>query len=137
MARATEEGGGHVAILGDMLELGEKSRELHAQIGDLLARGDLRLLVTIGRDSRWIQEACEAGGGGAEMEHFESVESAVPFLRNAIRSGDQVLIKGSRKIGLERIFKDLHRWVKLFGGRFSDAARRDGGRRVPAGLPYA
>ncbi len=137
-SRATEEDGGRVAILGDMLELGEKSRELHAQIGDLLVRVDLRLLVTIGRDSRWIQEAFEAGGGGAETEHFASVEDAVPFLRDAIRSGDHVLIKGSRKIGLERVFKDLHRWVKLFGGRCLNAARHDGAfRRVPAGLPYA
>ncbi len=137
-SRATEEDGGRVAILGDMLELGEKSRELHAQIGDLLGRVDLRLLVTIGRDSRWIQEAFEAGGGGAETEHFASVEDAVPFLRKAICSGDHVLIKGSRKIGLERVFKDLHRWVKLFGGRCLDAAPHDGAfRRVPAGLPYA
>ena len=114
---AASSAGGPVAVLGDMLELGEKSRELHAEVGVVLAETDLRLLVTVGDHSRWIQAAYRARGGRGDTRHFESALEAVTFLKRAIRSGDRVLLKGSRKIGLERVFKELHRWVKLSGGR--------------------
>jgi UDP-N-acetylmuramoyl-tripeptide--D-alanyl-D-alanine ligase len=127
--------GGRVAVLGDMLELGEKSRELHEEVGATLAGGGLRLLVTVGRDSRWIQEAYRSRGGEAEVCHYASAEESIPFLRAALRGGDHVLIKGSRRIGLERVSRDLLRWVRLFGGSTANGAQRRGAfRRLPAGV---
>ena len=127
-----ESAGGPVAVLGDMLELGEQSRELHAAIGKSLSRIDLRLLVTVGRESRWIREAYRAWGGRGDTRHCDGVEDAIPFLRGAVRTGDRVLLKGSRKIGLERVYKDLHRWIKLVGSRSPNETHRGGACRYPA-----
>ena len=104
---------GPVAVLGDMLELGGASQRLHEEIGQRLIETDLRILVTVGKESRWIAGAYRDLGGRAIIEHYATVEEATKFLRTALRTGDYVLIKGSRGIGLERLFKNLHRWVRM------------------------
>ncbi len=106
-----------IVVLGDMLELGSKSRLLHEQIGRRLAKQNLRLLVTVGDESRAIQDGYRAAGGKAIGRHFPRVEDVTRFLRGQIYPGDVLLFKGSRRIGVESCFKDLARWTKLFGPR--------------------
>ena len=127
--------GGLVAVLGDMLELGDHSQRLHEQLGRRLAKCPLRLLVTVGRDSSWVQDAYRSLGGEGESEHFTTVEDAIPFLRANVRSGDQMLVKGSRQTGLERVFNDLHRWVKLFGAKSQKDAALQAEERMSMFLP--
>ncbi len=111
-----EEEGGHasrVAVLGDMLEMGPESRRLHTEVGKRLQRSGARLVVTVGNDSRWIGEACKKDGGGAETLHFASTSEALPFLKRSLKSGDCVLFKGSRRIGLDSCVKAVREWARL------------------------
>ena len=102
-----------VAVLGDMLELGEKEGEFHAGAGRTAARSGWDLLVTVGPLARRMAEgAAAAGMDRARILSFsDSIEAAggiVPHLRE----GDMVLVKGSRGMGMERIVEILKERIK-------------------------
>lgn len=111
-ARRRERGNPRVAILGDMLEMGEGSRALHEQVGAAIAGSSPRILVTVGSESRWIADACAARGPQVETAHFPSASEAYDFLRARITHGDCVLVKGSRRVGLDALVRDLKTWFR-------------------------
>ena len=90
-----------VMIAGDMRALGEKSRQLHLQTGEQIARLGVDLLIAVGREGRYIAKA--AGDAGIETEVFESVPAARRALGDLLRQGDVVLIKGSRAMRMESL----------------------------------
>ena len=89
--------GRRIAVLGDMLELGENAPELHRQVGEQAAAvADLILLVGEHR-------ADTARGAGAKARCFDSREVLVEALRAEARPGDALLFKGSRGMKLETV----------------------------------
>ena len=91
---------GKVAVLGEMLELGEHSLALHRQSGRLAAAAGLRLLFAIGGESARVlaDAAIEAGMPASAVRHAENSESAARDVAAAVRAGDLVLVKGSRGV---------------------------------------
>jgi len=87
-----------VAVLGEMLELGDRSLDLHRHAGRLAAAAGLRLLFAIGGDSaRALAEtAVDAGMPAAAVRHAAKSERAIPEVVEALRAGDLILVKGSR-----------------------------------------
>ena len=95
-------------FLGDMLELGDAAYEMHRRIGTLLA--------TIGLNAVFLQgEYCEitaaaASDGGLSQENIfimqESKES-IAYLKNNLKKGDWVLVKGSRRMKMEMIVDQI------------------------------
>lgn len=97
-----------VLVLGDMLELGELSAELHHEVGMEAARGGVDLLVCVGELTRATAAgALEGGLGEGQTLHFPDVAAAVAEVPAVLAAGDVVLIKGSRKVGLERLVARL------------------------------
>jgi UDP-N-acetylmuramoyl-tripeptide--D-alanyl-D-alanine ligase len=91
-----------VAVLGDMLELGPAEREFHAEVGQHAAAAGVDVLVTVGplaaaMRERFDGEAHSAGDAG----------EAAALVRELIRPGDAVLVKGSRGVGLELVCQAL------------------------------
>ncbi|MFA7249877.1 MAG: UDP-N-acetylmuramoyl-tripeptide--D-alanyl-D-alanine ligase [Dehalococcoidia bacterium] len=109
-----EMAGRHVALLGDMRELGEVSRMEHERIGRRAAEV-VALLVTIGDEARALGAAARAAGL-AQAVHVGSREEAVATLRAHLRPGDVVLVKGSHALGLEAVVADLARGGAGEGG---------------------
>ena len=95
--------GRRLALLGDMLELGAKSDELHAGIGRLAASLGLDALWTVGESGRLISDA--ASGAGLENAVNLSRDEAAESIRNTLREGDTLLVKASRGMALEKIIK--------------------------------
>lgn len=94
--------GRRIAVIGDMLELGEKELEYHSNAGREVPRS-IDMIVGVGKRSRSLLEGARAAGfGEGSLHHFENAEAAGEFLKKEIREGDLVLIKGSRGIGLDR-----------------------------------
>ena len=91
---------GKVAVLGEMLELGDHSLALHRQSGRLAAAAGLRLLFAIGgAPSRALAAAAiEAGMPASAVRHAENSEAAAGDVVAALRPGDLVLVKGSHGI---------------------------------------
>lgn len=93
--------GRKVAVLGDMYELGEDSRELHRAVGQN-GREAAELVIAVGELARDIQ-----AGAGADCPWFPTVDEAIAALDTLIRPGDTVLVKASNAMKLGRIVQAL------------------------------
>jgi len=102
-------GGRRIAVLGDMLELGQVAQEEHEKIGRQVAQSGVDILVTCGKLGRVIGEAAVAAGMPPESIHaFDTSPEAGLFLQQEIiRQDDAILIKGSQGVRMEKITKEL------------------------------
>ena len=99
--------GRRIAVLGDMLELGEFEERGHRMVG-VRAAEVVDELVTVGERARWIaDEALRAGLDKAAVTQKSDITQATEFLRERIGNGDVVLIKGSRGLHMEDIVAAL------------------------------
>ncbi len=106
-------GGSRVVVCGDMLELGRESRRIHRRIGAELAAGGVDMLFAVGP----LAKAMLAGWHDKRRPsqaalHFETAEEAWMPLWQLVAAGDSVLLKGSRKIGLEVIADRIGRHLQ-------------------------
>lgn len=106
---ATPVGGRKVAVLGEMLELGDQSERLHRECGRAaVAAGVVRLLTVGGDPARALGAAAvEAGLRTEAVAHEATSSGAADRIGSWVGDGDLVLVKGSRGIGLERVVERL------------------------------
>ena len=103
-------GGRRILALGEMLELGPESASWHRRAGRMAARIEPHLLAVVGAGARPVLEgAREAGLEDARTLYFGNSEEAADYLSGIIRSGDFLLIKGSRGVGMDRIAQLLEK----------------------------
>lgn len=101
--------GRRVAVLGDMLELGDEENRLHYEIGSCAAKA-CDVLVTVGPLSRQIAKgARDAGMKAAQIIELEDCDAAITSVAGLQRPGDQILVKGSRGMRLDRLASALRR----------------------------
>jgi len=106
MLRETPCAGRKIAVLGDMLELGAHTQRAHLDVGAAAANSGLSALVTVGQAARWIAEgAVEAGMNVRRVMPVLSATEAAKVLCGLVSEGDTVLLKGSRRVGLEKVFE--------------------------------
>ena len=102
------ENGKAFVILGDMLELGERSEEWHEEIGALLADRDIQNLFLKGSLTKALAAGAIRMGFPAErIAFFDDPEQVVSSLRSRLKKGDWVLIKGSRKMKMETVAEKM------------------------------
>lgn len=99
-----EEGGRALAVLGEMLELGETSAEIHARVGQAAAQAGADVVIALGQAAEPLGQA--AAAGGAQVFYASSPEQARELLD--LRPGDVVLIKGSHGSGAYRLAEALN-----------------------------
>ena len=99
--------GPKVAVLGDMLELGQYEKQGHEMVGVRTAKVASEL-VTVGEKAKMIaSSAAKAGLPSTSIQEFETSQEAVDFLLNHLTSQHVVLVKGSRGIQMEIIVNAL------------------------------
>jgi UDP-N-acetylmuramoyl-tripeptide--D-alanyl-D-alanine ligase len=102
------EGRRSVAVLGEMKELGSFSLEEHDSLGRLAVRLDISQLICVGPEMKVTHlGASQEGSWGEESLWVPDIDSAITLLTDFIQSGDVVLIKASRSVGLERVAQVL------------------------------
>lgn len=93
-----------VAVLGDMLELGDYEKEGHLEVGRKAAALDLDRLVTIGERAAYIEQGALLGGMPAErVIHFPDREASLPWLKENVDQQAVIIFKASRAMGLEKL----------------------------------
>ncbi|MCX4241273.1 UDP-N-acetylmuramoyl-tripeptide--D-alanyl-D-alanine ligase [Paraliomyxa miuraensis] len=105
---AIDRQGPRVAVLGDMLELGPREHELHAEVGRRCAALGLDLVITLGPLGEAIARA--AHDAGATAHHVgDDLEAAAVLVREALEGAQPgaVLLKASRGVRLERLLPRL------------------------------
>lgn len=88
-----------IAILGDMLELGPTSPELHRGLVPFLVEADARIVHTVGPMMMHLAESLPVERRGIHAVNAEDFVTALP----ALEPGDAVLVKGSNAMGLSRV----------------------------------
>ncbi len=107
-----------IAVLGEMLELGPTSRELHRRVGRCVVAAGVDLLVGVRGDARYLVDEAVREGLPRGAAHFsEDSRAAGEFLKNELQPGDAVLFKGSRGVRLEEALE-----LAVFVGRPRGAA---------------
>jgi UDP-N-acetylmuramoyl-tripeptide--D-alanyl-D-alanine ligase len=97
-----------IAVLGEMAELGAVSGQEHERIGELVARLGIDRLITVGGPARRISVGAVREGVEPErVSSCETVEEALAEVRSKARPGVVVLVKASRRAGLERLAEKL------------------------------
>jgi len=94
-----------VAIVGDMLELGRYSKQLHTQLGKRLAGAGVERIIAVGQFSGFVADGAAAQGmNPSRIECVQNADQAVTCAQAALKPGEIVLLKGSRGVKLETVF---------------------------------
>jgi UDP-N-acetylmuramoyl-tripeptide--D-alanyl-D-alanine ligase len=100
--------GRKIAVLGDMLELGEEEMNFHLELGRKAAQSGVKLLITVGDLAKFIGEGAREGGlNASDVISFENNQKVILYLLENLKEGDLVLVKGSRKMRTEDIVFSL------------------------------
>ena len=98
-----------IAVIGEMLELGAASGEMHRAAGEEAARWNVDVLVAVGgANARAVADgAIKAGMAASQVHYVESSKAAAELVASLVTSGDVVLVKGSRGIRTEVVVDRL------------------------------
>lgn len=97
--------GKKIVVAGDMRELGEYTNDLHYECGQYFAELAIDVVIAVGEHAGSVVAGAKNGGISCEsLFECPSIESAADTIRQCVVANDLVLMKGSRGIGLEKIF---------------------------------
>ena len=105
--------GRRVAVMGDMFELGEQEKEMHARVGKYAADKGVECIICAGKLARCIYEGAREAAGerkdgpAAEIFYFEDRESLLEGINQILKPGDTILIKASHGMGFEKVVEQL------------------------------
>lgn len=97
-----------IAVLGDVLELGEFSKQMHEQMGEEVVNNQIDIVVTVGQEATYMAEKCkEMGMNEANVYHFDTNQEAVTLLQSIIEKDDVVLVKASNGMHFDEIVEKI------------------------------
>lgn len=101
-----ENGGRRIAVLADMLELGERSPELHEQVGEMAVNAKIDKLICYGNMARYTAKRADELGlhSGCTGDKGMLTE----YIKATVKPDDIVLFKGSRGMHLEEIITEIY-----------------------------
>ncbi len=95
-----------IAVLGDMLELGEIGEACHRAVGEKAAAFGIDMVLTRGPLSAFTAHSAKEGGVPL-VESFTENDALASYLADILEEGDRVLIKGSHGMKMEEIFEKI------------------------------
>ena len=101
-----------IAVLGDMLELGDYAKTAHTEVGKVVAENKIDYLLAYGNDAKfYVDGAKQDGVENAFL--FDDKEKLSEMLLNIATKGDAILFKGSRGMKLEDVINTVYKgWRK-------------------------
>lgn len=97
----------HVAILGEMLELGDATDTLHRRVGMSAARAGVQCILAVGRNTVALAEGASRASASCTVGHYFSKSALRMRLRSLIRPGDVVFVKGSHGARMDTVIDDI------------------------------
>lgn len=96
-----------IAILADMLELGDMAEELHFDVGAFAASVDVDVIIAVGSLAKFIAKGAASAKRNVATYSFLSNDEAFACLKSLIQPEDCILVKGSRGMHMEGIAKSV------------------------------
>ena len=101
-----------IAVLGDMLELGDFSKKAHADVGKMVADNNIDYLLAYGNDAKYIVDGAKQNGMKNAF-YFDNKDELSNKLFELAHKGDAVIFKASRGMKLEDVINNVYnRWEK-------------------------
>ena len=94
-----------VAILADMLELGNYSQQLHEEVGSYVASKGIDILVCVGKEAKYIYQ--KAKENMKDVYYFESNQEVIAHLEELLKEDDVILVKGSHSMNLKEVVEKI------------------------------
>lgn len=101
------EGKRHIAVVGDMLELGSYSKTAHTLVGEYAGNANIDIVFTYGKESVYTAESAEKSGV-KEVYSFNDKELMAKKILSVLRDGDVISFKASRGMRLEDVIKMIY-----------------------------
>ena len=102
----------HIAVLGDMLELGSVSKKSHYQVGEYAAKKNVDVLFCFGKEGKYIFDGAK-DNSIKEAYYFQEKEELSKALLEKIRQGDAISFKASRGMKLEEVIKYIYKGLGI------------------------
>ncbi|MBQ2938721.1 MAG: UDP-N-acetylmuramoyl-tripeptide--D-alanyl-D-alanine ligase [Clostridia bacterium] len=97
-----------IAVLGDMFELGEYSKELHEKVGEEVAKNGINVLICAGENAKNIVDSAKKSGmSESDIYYFEDKSEIEEFIKKNWRKGDSILFKASNGMRFFEIAESL------------------------------
>ena len=98
-----------IAVLGDVLELGKFSNEMHQKIGEEVINNKIDILVTVGKEAKVIADIVKNKDKKVQVYSFNDNVEAINLLKEHIKENDIVLIKASNGMHFEEIVEGINK----------------------------
>jgi UDP-N-acetylmuramoyl-tripeptide--D-alanyl-D-alanine ligase len=95
--------GKRIAILGDMMELGEKNDQYHRELGQFLKRSNLSSILLFGEAARIVYDQINNG----RAKFFDDKEALIAHTAGLVKQEDLILVKGSRAMKMNEVVEEL------------------------------
>ena len=96
-----------IAVLGDVLELGEFSKQMHQKMGEEVINNNIDVLITVGKEAKIIANTVKDNNENIEVYSFESNKEAIDLLKQIIKENDVILVKASHGMHFEEIVEAI------------------------------
>ncbi len=106
--------GRRIAVLGDMLELGEQTAKFHAALAEVVVRTGTDMVFLAGPEMSALADALPVG---FPVEHRATTEELIGPLTKAVRPGDAIMIKSSLRMGFSRLVDALINYFPVHAGK--------------------
>ena len=100
------EAGRKIAVLGNMLELGDYTKELHQKVGEEVIKNKIGVLITVGEFAEEIANKAQELGM-KEIFKFQDIENVTKHIKSFMRSGDLILLKASNSMNFSKILEGI------------------------------
>ena len=98
--------GRKIAMLGDMLELGNYSKELHQKVGEILDKNNIDIVITVGDNCKYIKEVYSK-----TIYCYDSNNEAIDKLKDTLQKNDCLLIKASFGMNFIEIYNEINKYL--------------------------
>ncbi len=96
-----------IAVMADMLELGERTQSIHEQFGKNMAAYDVDEILCYGSLSEYVVKGYKKGSGKANIQIFTSHNEIATYLKGYLHKECMILFKGSRGMALDVVIEQL------------------------------
>lgn len=107
MLEEMDNGKDKVLVVGDMLELGEREKEFHKEIGKEISSEKIRYVYTYGHLGKWIAEGAREHFPENRVHHFHDQEALITSLKSMLEGNELIVVKASRGMKMEKIVEAL------------------------------
>ncbi len=96
-----------IAVLGDVLELGKYSQEMHQKIGEEVVKNNVDILITVGKEAKIVTNTVKNSTENIEVYSFDNNIDAINLLRELMKENDVVLVKASLGMNFKEIVDSI------------------------------